>query len=266
MPYGFDNLQSSQTRLSFDRSDALNSGAFNERDMGVFFYYTPKKVTELYKKIGDKNLKGSGNYGLFGIGVYNGQTANKIELNNELHVAARFTYPFKIKKQILEFSLAGYTGQYVMPKDLISPGVKTNASLGYTDKRAAGSFILYPKPLGIQAEYTVGVGPRYNKDLDSIEVAPLKGGYITLSYIAEIGDHILIPFARYQYYDGGKKLERDARSYVVSEIDFGIEWTPIKFFEMTVAYTISERRFEDFVLQDNLQVGSLLRVQAQLNF
>ena len=31
-------------------------------------------------------------------------------------------------------------------------------------------------------------------------------------------------------------------------------------------YTMSERRYEDFAKQDNLQKGSLLRIQAQLNF
>jgi hypothetical protein len=31
-------------------------------------------------------------------------------------------------------------------------------------------------------------------------------------------------------------------------------------------YTISSRRFQDYALQDNLQKGNLLRLQAQLNF
>jgi len=31
-------------------------------------------------------------------------------------------------------------------------------------------------------------------------------------------------------------------------------------------YTISERRFEDYAKQNNLQKGSLIRIQAQVNF
>jgi hypothetical protein len=31
-------------------------------------------------------------------------------------------------------------------------------------------------------------------------------------------------------------------------------------------YTISDRRFEDYALQDNRQKGQLLRIQAQMNF
>jgi hypothetical protein len=265
VPYGFDNLQSSQNRLSLDRSDALNSGTWNERDLGVFFYYTPKKVSSLYKEINDKQLKGSGNYGVFGIGVYNGQTANKVELNDELHAAARLTYPFQIKNQIVEFSVMGYTGQYVMPKDLLSTGVKTNTSLGYTDKRAAGTFVLYPQPFGIQAEYTVGVGPAYNATTDSIEVAPLKGGYVTVCYMAKIKNQVLIPFSRYQYYNGGKKLEKDARNYAVSELEIGLEWQPIKNFELTAMYTYSDRGYDDHTTRYR-EFGSLIRIQAQLNF
>ncbi len=38
VPFGFENLQSSQNRLALDRNDALNSAVSNERDIGVFFY------------------------------------------------------------------------------------------------------------------------------------------------------------------------------------------------------------------------------------
>ena len=36
IPYGWENLQSSQNRLPLDRDDAFNSAAKNERDLGVF--------------------------------------------------------------------------------------------------------------------------------------------------------------------------------------------------------------------------------------
>ena len=38
VPYGFENMQSSQNRLPLDRADALNSAVSNERDLGLFFY------------------------------------------------------------------------------------------------------------------------------------------------------------------------------------------------------------------------------------
>ena len=73
-------------------------------------------------------------------------------------------------------------------------------------------------------------------------------------------------FSEQYYYQGGKKHETDARSYEVNELELGIEWQPNKNFELVAMYTISERRFEDFKLQNNFQTGNLLRLQAQLNF
>ncbi|EMR01180.1 hypothetical protein ADICEAN_03705 [Cesiribacter andamanensis AMV16] len=112
----------------------------------------------------------------------------------------------------------------------------------------------------------MGRGPEFNKETDAIEVQNLHGGYATLSYLQKIGEQTLIPFTRLQYYDGGKKHELDARSYRVRELELGVEWEPVDAFELVVMYTFSSRRFEDFVNQDNLQEGRLLRMQAQINF
>ena len=102
---------------------------------------------------------------------------------------------------------------------------------------------------------------------DSIEVKNLQGGYITLSYMVKAGKaQTIIPFTRFQYYDGAKKHELDARSYTVRELEIGVEWQPVKQFELVAMYTISNRRFEDFVKQSNRQSGNLLRLQAQMNF
>ena len=230
-------------------------------------------------------LKGSGDYGLFALGVYNGQTANNLELNNEPHIVTRLTYPFALKSQIIELSLQGYTGKFGISSEketgLVTtkkykdsngteytvPKVSTQTVItNYLDQRAAASFILYPKPFGIQAEYTVGKGPEYNKATKSIEVTPLHGGYVTASYMTKIKSQVLIPFVRYQYYDGGKKHEKDARSYTVNEWEVGAEWQLNKNFELVVNYTISKRRAEDFAKQDNAPFGKLLRIQAQVNF
>lgn len=266
VPFGFENMQSSQNRLPLDRNHALNSAVSNERDLGVFFYWAPKNIRERFSKLVSDGDKGSGDYGVLGLGVYNGQTANKPELNNRPHVVARLTYPFKIGSQIIEPALQGYTGKYVVAKDQLSPGVKHVKDLNYTDQRVAASFVMYPKPFGIQAEYNVGKGPEFNPATDSIEVQNLSGGYITLNYKAHIKKQLIFPFVRGHYYDGGKKHEKDARSYTVKELELGVEWQPSKNFELVAMYTISNRRFEDFSLQNNTQAGRLLRLQAQVNF
>lgn len=266
VPFGFENMQSSQNRLPLDRNDALNSAVSNERDLGVFFYWAPKTIRKRFSDLVNQGFKGSGDYGVFALGAYNGQTANSPELNNNSHIVSRIAYPFKIGSQIIEPAIQAYTGKYVIPKANLSTGVKYLKDLNYTDSRVAGSLIVYPKPLGIMAEYNIGQGPEFNKSTDSIEVRNLKGGYVTLNYMMQIKKATVFPFVRYTFYDGGKKHEKDARSYTVNDLELGVEWRFNKNFEIVAIYTISERRFEDFALQDNFQRGNLLRLQAQINF
>ena len=266
IPFGFENMQSSQNRLPLDRDDAINSAFSNERDFGAFFYWAPEETRQVFSDLVRDGLKGSGDYGVFAFGVFNGQTANKPDLNNKLHVVTRVSYPIKINSQIIEPGIQAYTGKYVIAKDQLTAGVKTNADLNYIDRRVAGTFVLYPKPFGIQAEYNMGKGPEFNPNTDSIEVQNLNGGYVLANYKLSFKNQLFYPFVRYQYYDGGKKFEKDARSYTVKEFEIGIEWQPVRAFELVAMYTISNRRFEDFSLPVNHQKGNLLRLQAQVNF
>jgi hypothetical protein len=263
VPFGFENMQSSQNRLPLDRSDAMNSAVSNERDLGVFFYYAPTKIRKRYSSLVSEGLKGSGDYGVFGLGIYNGQTANKPELNTNRHVVSRISYPFAIKNQIFEPGIQAYKGVYTL--STLSSGVKSNLDKTYFDERIGATFVLYPKPFGILAEYNVGTGPEFDKFADSITNQPLSGGFITASYKIDFNGQTLIPFMRYQKYDGGKKHELDARSYEVEELELGAEWQPNKNFELVVMYTMSSRRFEDYAKQNNYQRGNLLRIQAQVN-
>jgi hypothetical protein len=264
VPYGFENMQSSQNRLPLDRADALNSAVSNERDLGVFFYYAPAKIRKRYSSLVNDGLKGSGDYGVFGLGIYNGQTANKPELNSNRHIVTRLSYPFEWKKQIFEPGIQAYKGEFTL--STLTSGVKTNLTKTYLDERVGGTFVLYPKPFGILAEYNVGTGPEFDKLADSITNQRLHGGFITASYKVDFKGQTLIPFVRYQKYDGGKKHELDARSYEVEELEIGAEWQPNKNFELVVMYTMSSRRYEDYAKQNNYQRGNLLRIQAQVNF
>lgn len=264
VPYGFENMQSSQNRLPLDRADAMNSAVTNERDLGVFFYWAPAKTRKLFSSLVSEGLKGSGDYGVLGIGVYNGQTANRPELNSNKHVVARASYPVQIKNQVLEAGVQAYKGQFTLLST--TSGVGTATDKLYNDERVGATFVLYPKPFGILAEYNIGRGPEYDKLTNSVIESPLKGGFITASYKLDFNGQTLIPFSRFQYYDGGKKHELDARSYEVKELEIGAEWQPNKNFELVVMYTMSARRFEDAANPVNYQRGNLLRIQAQVNF
>ena len=266
VPFGFENLQSSQNRLVLDRNDALNSAVANERDLGAFFYWAPAEIRERFAMLVKDGYKGSGDYGVFAFGVYNGQTANKSEANRNLHVVSRVTYPFVIGNQIIEPGLQAYTGKWAFTNEL-STGVTTIDKQYTLDQRVGATFVLYPKPFGIQTEYNIGKGPRYDKVTNTVDVSSLEGGYITLNYKWDLPKHqYLYPFAKFQYYDGGKKFEKDSRSYVVRDYEIGLEWQPIKAFELVAEWVIADRTFEDSALPINRQQGNLLRLQAQFNF
>lgn len=266
IPYGFENMQSSQNRLPLDRADALNSAVANERDLGVMFYWAPKKIRERFSMLVRDGLKGSGDYGVFGIGAYNGQTANRPEANNSSHLVARLSYPFQIGSQIIEPGVQAYSGRYVVTSAQLSSSVKTVDDGNYLDQRAAATFVLYPKPFGILAEYNIGQGPAYNPATDSIETRDITGGYVTLSYMIRVKKSIIFPFTRIQYYDGAKKHELDARAHKVNELEVGTEIQFNKNFELVLMYTSSTRTTSDGLVVNNRQSGQLLRIQAQMNF
>ena len=138
VPYSFENMQSSQNRLPLDRADATNSASANERDLGAFFMWAPKKIRDRFSALVNDGLKGSGDYGVLAIGAFNGQTANRPEANNSLHVVARATYPIAVGTQIIEPSIAAYTGKYVVTSDQRSAGVRGVADWNYRDERVVG--------------------------------------------------------------------------------------------------------------------------------
>ena len=253
VPFGFENMQSSSNRAPLDRADATNSSFRDERELGVFYYYAPKQVRALYKELANAEMKGSGDYGIVGLGIFNGQGANKLENNATPHAVARVTYPFRIGRQIIEPGVAGYYGRYVVKAD---EGIQVAED--YRDMRVMGSLIIYPQPIGLQLEYNIGRGP----ELSGARVVerPLHGGYATVT--ARIGD--FTPYVRFSRYRGGRKFETSAPRYKVDEVELGVEWRPIKALELVGAYTFAERTFPEPPYQQ--ESGRLLRLQLQFNY
>ena len=263
VPYSFENMQSSSNRLALDRNDALNSAAKDERDLGVFFYYTPVEIRRRLSMLTKSGLKGSGDYGMFGFGLYNGQGAGRVEKNDNLHAVIRMTYPFELpNKQIVETSIQAYKGKYTIP---LSEANLSSQDL-FDDERIGATLVVYPQPLGFQAEYNIGKGPEFNPSTMRTELQNLKGGYAQVMYRMQKNKHSFMPFVKYQYYDGGKKFETDARSYLVSDTEIGVEWQFNRYFELVALYMISDRTFEDGLKPVNSVKGNTVRFQLQLNY
>lgn len=263
VPFGFENLQSSQNRLAPDRADPLNSALPNERDMGVFLYWAPAPIRKRFAHLVSSGLKGSGDYGVIGLGAYNGQTANRPEANDSRHLVGRLTWPWELPAgRFIETSVQGYVGRFVVPNR--TAGVAMDPE--YKDRRAAVSLVVYPQPLGFQAEYNWGVGPEFNAPSRSIASRHLRGGYAQLMYMAKAHGQVFTPFARAQFYEGGKKLEQDARRYIVRQAEAGVEWQPNKAFELTALYSREDRSYEDRATRGTREKGGRMRLQAQVNF
>jgi hypothetical protein len=263
VPFGFENLQSSQNRIPLDRNDGMNSAVANERDLGVFYYWSPSEAADRFRSLLSRGLKGSGDYGVFGFGLYNGQTANRPEVNNSSHAVARLTYPWRLASgQFVETSVQGYSGRVVPP----SRTAGVTGPREFPDERAAATLVVYPQPFGVTAEYGFGRGPEFDPATNAIRSQRLEGGFVQLSYRVLREDQVFLPFVRLHSYDGGKKVEQDARSYDVREIEAGVEWTPFSAFELAVQYTSSNRRYEDASTIGNRQRGQFLRIQAQFNY
>ena len=265
VPTGFEALQSSSRRAPLDRADAIESAAPGEQDLGVFVMWVPAGLKTRLRELATPALKGAGDYGIVSIGAYNGQGGNRAEMNDTPHVVGRVAYPFRVRKHDMEVDAYAYTGTYTVPSGQRAPGVVGDDD--FDDWRVGGAFIVYPQPLGLQAEWTAGRGPEYDAPTNSIVDRPVRGGYAMVSY-ALIGprEKRLTAFTRAQYFHGSFKTDPDARSSVVHEYEPGLEWMVESGFELTAAYAISDRFYRDSASPDNHQRGRFLRLQAQVSF
>ncbi|NOK08971.1 porin [Corallococcus exercitus] len=269
VPFGFENLQSSQNRLALDRNDAINSALKDERDLGVFFYWAPAYIRERFKFLVDSGLKGSGDYGVVGLGVYNGQTANRAERNNSPHGVARVTWPFLFGSQYVEVGAGAYYGRFNLsaaPREDAAYALARGNNL--VDARAIVSLTVYPQPLGFQAEYNVGRGPSLGTGPDDsllIDSRNLQGGYAQLMYKLDgVVGVSLIPYVRGTLYKGGKKFETNAPRYDVRELELGAEWQIWKALELTAAYVIANRTSSRYPYEQ--EQGHVTRLQLQFNY
>jgi hypothetical protein len=264
VPFGWANLQSSSNRVPLDRDDALNSAIPNERDMGVVYAWSPALAKRRFRILTDSGLKGTGDYGVFSFAVTNGQTANRAEANNTQHLTARLAYPFRLPNgQFIELGVQGYRGQFVLPARTAT----VSAVPQYDDERAALSAVWYAQPFGLSGEWTWGRGPEYDPVARRVDTRRLRGGYLQAQVRARRNGQVATPFARLQYYSGGKKVETDARQHDVREFELGVEWLPISAFELTAQLTHSNRLAIDGASTSaTRQKGRFLRLQAQFNY
>jgi Phosphate-selective porin O and P len=274
VPYGFVNLQSSQNRMALERPDALNSAVEGERDMGAYLIWAPYEIRERFKNLVKMGLRGSGDYGLLNVGVFNGTGINNTDNNGKMHYIARAAFPFEFPNgQFFEVGGSFYTGRFA-PRTTAITGVGTPTvdPNGVRDQRVAVNAILYPQPFGLEAEWTWGQGPQLSQNMTTINSQSLEGGYVQACYRHVFPNQAeLIPFVRWQTFDGARKFATNSPKNRVDEIAVGFEYIPYPELELTVLYshgsrtnttdnpTVAGPRYRDV---DVDYIG----VQAQINF
>jgi hypothetical protein len=250
VPCSWDNWQASRQRMAIDRADATNSCAQSERDMGISFQWTPKHAQHRWKHMLDY-MYGGGDWGVVNFTVYNGQGLNAAEANDDKHVGIRLAYPFELPGgRLLEVGMNAMRGQFrvttgsfsgTSPTTLFSNVDGGHRSRDYLDERL-NFFIYYPpQPWGFIAEYVTGRGPRRNAS-GVIQESHLYGGYVQGHYQWKYSDLGLANFyARYQEYYGGIKFQTGAPDGQMKELEMGVAWMPDPQWEVTAAYTFTER-------------------------
>lgn len=285
VPFGWENMQSSQNRIPLDRTDPINTAVSpNERDLGVFYYWTPEDKQQLFRELVDGGLRGSGNYGILALGFYNGQGGQLFEQNLNLHTVARLTYPVRLPSgQVVEASVQGYTGEYVVEgapiralgrgSALTPAGTRaTGETAGQRDQRIGATFVYYPQPFGFQAEWNWGEGPGLNSSQTRVETRPLHGGYAMVTWKIDTADYgIVTPYTRWQYYKGGYRSVANAPYGSHEQIDIGVEWQIRREMELAVEYSIVDGvnlnpvNLAGVTPYRNFD-GGVLRAQFQLNY
>jgi phosphate-selective porin len=228
-----------------------------------------------------------------------GQGANQNDLNDNWHNVARFTYPWKTASgQIFEAGIQGYRGKYVRSAgsylltgntsgywNNTTGAVSKTATVdnddrnGFKDERVAVSFRMYPQPWGLEGEWNWGTSPGLDMAENKVKNKSLHGGYIQGSYFAKdvtlfntnIGT--VIPFVKWQYFDGYNKAETNAPQNKVNDWEIGAEWQIAPEVELVAEYHIMKRTnmttsggFNNLEGSYRTFDGQALRLQLQYNF
>jgi hypothetical protein len=266
VPYGWVNLQSSQNRLQMERPEALNSAVEGERDQGLYYMYANTEDRALFKSLVKDGFKGSGDYGVFTLGVYSGQGLNRVDTNGGVHSVIRYSQPWVSSSgQMYEAGIGAYAGRFKLDSPTAAMN-DTDRNEGFIDRRAVATFVIYPQPWGLEAEWTTGQGPQLNDARTFIGTGYLNGGYVMLNYRHKYGEQSeLIPFVRWNYFDGARKFNTNAHKMVVNEIDVGFEWQWRKEVELQLQYTFADERSN----RDGTRIidgSQRLAVQLQFNY
>ena len=185
----------------------------------------------------------------------------------------------ELSGQYFEAGIQGYTGEYAPTLGAYrntanisrTPTIAANKEFGFDDERVGVSFMLYPQPFGLQGEWNWGTTPTLDMAANAIVEDDLDGGYLQAMYMAKTSIGTMLPFIKWQYFDGANKAETNAPANEVNDIELGVEWQIAREVELAAVYHRMKR--------NNLVTGNragrpdyqkfeadALRIQVQINY
>ncbi|HSE59595.1 MAG TPA: porin [Nitrospiraceae bacterium] len=275
VPNSFDTYRSSTNRQEMDRHESIQSGAPGERDLGIAYYWSPKTAQERFAELAAYH-NGPGDYGVFGIMVYNGQTRNRLELNNNKHVGVKLAYPFQFRNgRLLETGILAFHGNFSVP-GTTQPNVASAArcqdrlteegGCDVKDQRVTAYIWTPPQPWGLLGEFTIGRGPKRNAQTNFVDETQIIGGYVQGYYTWRYSDvGMLTPYVRWGEYYGGFKSLNGSPDGQSRTWNFGLVWEPDTHLRFTVDYMF-KNGLNSTLVANQPQVdfdASQLRFQAQ---
>lgn len=278
-PNSFDTYRSSTNRQELDRHESIQSGAPGERDLGLAYYWSPKIAQERYAQLAAYH-NGPGDYGVFGLMVYNGQGRNKAERGGNKHVGVRLAYPFELPNgRLLETGVMAFRGMFSVagagaPTSTTSAAkcqdaLNKDGECDVNDERITAYLWTPPQPWGLLAEGTIGRNAKRNAGNNTIEESSLRGGYVQGYYTwrySDVGQ--LTPYVRYGEYFGGIKSIAGAPDGQSRTWNFGLVWEPDTHWRFVTELMFKDGLNETLVRNQaqNEFDASLLRFQAQFFF
>jgi hypothetical protein len=147
---------------------------------------------------------------------------------------------------------------------------------GIADERVGVSFRMYPQPFGIEGEWNWGRTPGLDMATNRIEEKNLNGGYVQASYKIDNfkffeTNGTLLPFIKWQYFDGYNKAETNSPRNQVNDWELGTEWQIAPEVELVAVYHRMHRNnlvtgnTTGRLDYDRFQANAL-RLQLQYNF
>jgi hypothetical protein len=174
--------------------------------------------------------------------------------------------------QIIQFGGDAYRGTFNVgatpPLTTGGPAISRENNGNILDERVGVHFVLFPQPIGLQAEWNWGHGPQLNAARTRVEEGNIQGGYVQGMYKWDANQPWLtrvIPYVRYLEYSGGKKHRTKSPFNVVREWEVGAEWQFGKALETTIAYARS-RRIDMQPVPYAIREGDIVRTQCSGTF